>query len=142
MDTDSYIYFWGVNPRKILTGGLLRSVLWGYGSHKDLPSLGKSLAGLHPSIQYCTPPPPHHHLPKFNLKADKRRQALNEDMFEGSLLRFFIACLKRRETDFTMSTFEFFLHFFLKFKPFDEIFSFQNVIANLSLCVASVCVCA
>ena len=40
-----------------------------------------------------------------------------------------------------MSTFEIFLHFFLKFKPFDEIFSFQNVIANLSLCVASVCVC-
>ena len=41
-----------------------------------------------------------------------------------------------------MTTFEIFLYFFLKFKPFDEIFSFQNVIANLSLCVASVCVCA
>ena len=37
-----------------------------------------------------------------------------------------------------MSTFEVILHFFLKFKPFDEIFPFQNVIANLSVCVASV----
>ena len=30
-----------------------------------------------------------------------------------------------------------FLHFWLKFKPFEESFPFQNVIANLSLCVAS-----
>ena len=34
-----------------------------------------------------------------------------------------------------------FLHFLLKFKPFDEFFPFQNVIANLSQCVANVCVC-
>ena len=34
-----------------------------------------------------------------------------------------------------------FLHFLLKFKPFDEFFPFQNLIANLSVCVASVCVC-
>ena len=34
-----------------------------------------------------------------------------------------------------------FLHFLLKFKPFDEFFPFQNVIANLSVCVATVCVC-
>ena len=43
--------------------------------------------------------------------------------------------------DTTMSTFcGFFFTFLLKFKPFDEFFSFQNVIANLSVCV-SVCVC-
>ena len=34
-----------------------------------------------------------------------------------------------------------FLHFLLKFKPFDEFFPFQNVIANLCACVAAVCVC-
>ena len=37
-----------------------------------------------------------------------------------------------------------FLHFLLKFTPFDEFFPFQNMIANLSVCVASVvvvCVC-
>ena len=33
-----------------------------------------------------------------------------------------------------------FLHFLLKFKPFDEFFPFQNVIANLSVCIATVCV--
>ena len=31
--------------------------------------------------------------------------------------------------------------YFLKFNPFDEFFPLQSVIANLSLCVASVCVC-
>ena len=31
-----------------------------------------------------------------------------------------------------------FLHFLLKFEPFDEFFPFQNVIANLSLSIASV----
>ena len=31
-----------------------------------------------------------------------------------------------------------FLHFLLKFKPFDEFFAFQNVIANLSECIATV----
>ena len=31
-----------------------------------------------------------------------------------------------------------FLHFLLKIKLFDEFFPFQNIIANLSLCVASV----
>ena len=41
----------------------------------------------------------------------------------------------------TMGTFVFFLHFLLKFKPFDEFFPFQNVIANLSLCVATLCEC-
>ena len=35
----------------------------------------------------------------------------------------------------------FFLHFLLKFKPFDEFFPFQNMIASLSGCVATVCVC-
>ena len=30
-----------------------------------------------------------------------------------------------------------FLHFLLRFKPFDEFFPFQNMIANLSVCVAS-----
>ena len=35
-----------------------------------------------------------------------------------------------------------FLHFLLKFKPFDEFFSFQNVMANLCVCVATrMCVC-
>ena len=39
-----------------------------------------------------------------------------------------------------------FLHFLLKFKPFDEFFSFQNVMANLCVCVATrmcvyLCVC-
>ena len=34
-----------------------------------------------------------------------------------------------------------FLYYLLKFKPFDEFFPFQNVIANLCLCVAKVCVC-
>ena len=34
-----------------------------------------------------------------------------------------------------------FLHFLLKFKPFDEFFPFQNMIANLCVCVATVCVC-
>ena len=29
----------------------------------------------------------------------------------------------------------------LKFKPFDEFFPFQNMIANLSVYVATVCVC-
>ena len=44
--------------------------------------------------------------------------------------------------DATMSTFcGFFLHFLLKFKPFDEFFPFQNVIASLSKCVATVCMC-
>ena len=33
-----------------------------------------------------------------------------------------------------------FLHFLLKFKPFDEFFPFQNVIANLSVCSYCVCV--
>ena len=33
--------------------------------------------------------------------------------------------------------FKVFLHFLLKFKPVDEFFPFQNVIANLSLCVAA-----
>ena len=33
-----------------------------------------------------------------------------------------------------------FLHFLLKFKPFDEFFPFQNVIANLSVCIATLCV--
>ena len=37
--------------------------------------------------------------------------------------------------DATMSTFVVFLHFLLKFKPFDEFFPFQNVIANLCVCV-------
>ena len=38
--------------------------------------------------------------------------------------------------------FDIFLHFLLKFQPFDEIFPFQNVMlfANLSLCVLLVCV--
>ena len=39
-----------------------------------------------------------------------------------------------------MSTFWGFSHFLFKFKPFHE-FSFQNVISNLSLHEASVCVC-
>ena len=43
--------------------------------------------------------------------------------------------------DATMSTFVVFLHYFLEFKPFDELFPFQNVIANLSVFVARVCVC-
>ena len=35
-----------------------------------------------------------------------------------------------------------FLHFLLKFKPFDEFFSFQNVIANPCVCVATrMCAC-
>ena len=39
-----------------------------------------------------------------------------------------------------------FLHFLLKVKPFDEFFSFQNVMANLCVCVATrmcvyLCVC-
>ena len=33
-----------------------------------------------------------------------------------------------------------FRHSLLKFKPFDEFFTFQNVIANLSVCVVTVCV--
>ena len=33
-----------------------------------------------------------------------------------------------------------FLHFLLKFKPFDEFFPFQNVIANLCVCIYCVCV--
>ena len=41
-----------------------------------------------------------------------------------------------------MSTFRVFPHFLLKFKPFEELFASQNVIANLCACVASVCVCA
>ena len=36
--------------------------------------------------------------------------------------------------DATMSTLSGFLHFLLKFKLFDEFFSFQNVIANFSVC--------
>ena len=43
--------------------------------------------------------------------------------------------------DATMSTFVVFLHYLSKFKPFDELFPFQNVIANLSVFVARACVC-
>ena len=44
--------------------------------------------------------------------------------------------------DAMMSTFNVvFLHFLLKFTPFEEFFPFQNTIANLSVCVASVGVC-
>ena len=39
--------------------------------------------------------------------------------------------------DATMNTFGVFLYFWLKFKLFEESFPLQNVIANLSLCVAS-----
>ena len=34
-----------------------------------------------------------------------------------------------------------FLHFLFKFKPCDEFVPFQNLIANLSVCVASVYMC-
>ena len=44
--------------------------------------------------------------------------------------------------DATMSIFcVFFFHFLLQFKPFDEFFPFQSVIASLSKCVATVCMC-
>ena len=44
--------------------------------------------------------------------------------------------------DATKSTFVvFLLHYLLKFKPSDEFFLFQNVIANLSVFMARVCVC-
>ena len=33
-----------------------------------------------------------------------------------------------------------FLHYLLKFKPFDEFFLFQNMIANLSVWLECVCV--
>ena len=37
----------------------------------------------------------------------------------------------------TMSTFCDFSSLLLKFKPFDEFFPFQNMIANLSVCVST-----
>ena len=72
----------------------------------------------------------------------KRRQPLNEDVFEASVLRFFIVSFKRFYDEYLLRIF---LQFLLKFlKPFDNIFPFQGVIANLSLSVATeyVCVCA
>ena len=72
----------------------------------------------------------------------KRRQPLNEDVFEASVLRFFIVSFKTFYDEYLLGVF---LQFLLKFlKPFDNIFPFQGVIANLSLSVATeyVCVCA
>ena len=58
--------------------------------------------------------------------------------FETSILRFFRRLLQKMSA--TMGTFRVFPHFLLKFKPFEELFASQNVIANLCVCVASVCV--
>ena len=58
---------------------------------------------------------------------------LDEDVFVASALCFFIVSFKRYYDNYLLW---FFLHFSLKFKPFDEFFSFQNVIPALSLCVA------
>ena len=74
----------------------------------------------------------------LTIKHIKWRQWLNEDVFEASALCFFIVSFKRCYDEYLLW---FFLHFLLKFKPFDEFFPFQNVIASLSECVATVCVC-
>ena len=78
------------------------------------------------------------HYKLLTIKHIKWRQRLNADVFEASTLRFFIISFKRCYDEYLLW---FFLHFLLKFKPFDEFFPFQNMIANLSVCVASVCVC-
>ena len=72
-------------------------------------------------------------------KKVKRRPPLNE----GVCLKLaYCAFSSSPSKDATMSAFWGFLHFLSKFKPFDEFFSFQNVIANSgSARVARVCVC-
>ena len=45
--------------------------------------------------------------------------------------------LKLEYYAFSLPPFVIFLHFLLKFKPFDEFFPFQNMIANLCVCVST-----
>ena len=66
----------------------------------------------------------------------KRRQPLNEDVFEVSVLRFFIVSSKiLRRVPFGV-----FLHYLLKFKPFAEFFPLKMWL-QISLCVWLECVC-
>ena len=77
------------------------------------------------------------HYKLLTIKHIKRRQRLNQDVFEASALCFFIVSFKRCYDEYLLWVFLFFL---LKFEPFDEFFPFQNVIANLSVCSYCVCV--
>ena len=68
-----------------------------------------------------------------------RKQRLNEDVFEASALCFFIVSFNRCYDEYLLW---FFLHFLLKFKPFDEFFPSKTWLqVSLSQCVATVCVC-
>ena len=67
----------------------------------------------------------------------KRRQPLNEDVFEAGVLRFFIVSFKRflRWVPFGV-----FLQYLLKFKHFVDFFPYKMWL-QISVFVARVCVC-
>ena len=65
----------------------------------------------------------------------KRRQPLNEDPFETSVLRFFVF-FKRFYDEYVL---EFFIHYLLKFKPMDDFFP-SKMWLKISLCLWPECV--
>ena len=71
------------------------------------------------------------HYKLLTIKHIRLRQQLNEDVFEASTLHFFIISFKSCYDEYLLW---FFLHFLLKFKPFDEFFPSKTSL-QISLCV-------